>query len=339
MALLARFLIATDAEKTFHKGGMQMTASRNRVAAVFPGQGAQRPGMGRDFHDCAAVCRETYEEASDALGWDVAAMCFGNDERLDRTEYTQPCLLTTELAMFRGLCELHGIHPSLYGGHSLGEFTALVAAGVIPLSDAVRIVQSRGRLMQEAAPAGLGGMAAVIADALDADDLDHALSDLPVDIANVNSPKQIVLSGAAEALSEAAVRIVDVLEEGRPFRFVPLNVSAPFHSRFMRCVEGEFSRILQSLSERMDAKKAVAVTSNFTGGFHETNPDDLLRALTCQIGSRVRWVDNMEAIAAEADRIYEIGPARPLREFFKSIDVHCLSVTTLSSASRLFGSN
>ena len=316
-----------------------MPASRETVAAVFPGQGAQRPGMGRDFHDRAAVCRETYEEASDALGWDVAAMCFGDDERLDRTEYTQPCLLTTELAMFRGLCELYGIHPSLYGGHSLGEFTALVAAGVMPLSDAVRIVQLRGRLMQEAAPEGLGGMAAVIADALDADDLDHALSDLPVDIANVNSPKQIVLSGVADALSEAAVRIVDVLAEGSSFRFVPLNVSAPFHSRYMRCVEGEFSRILLSLGGKIDAKKAVAVTSNYTGGFHAAGRDGLLRALTCQIGSRVRWVDNMEAIAAEAETIYEIGPARPLREFFKSIDVNCLSVTTLSSASRLFGSN
>lgn len=316
-----------------------MSSIQEKIAVVFPGQGAQRPSMGRDFYDGAAVCRDTYEEASDALGWDVSSMCFGNDERLDHTEFTQPCLLTTEIAMFRGLGALHGLVPSLYGGHSLGEFTALVAAGVIPLSDAVRIVQMRGRLMQAAAPVGLGGMAAVIAEALDVDDLDQALSDLPIDIANVNSPTQIVLSGAAGALSTAAVRIVDVLEEGRNFRFVPLNVSAPFHSRYMRCVEAEFSEILRSVSGKMDVKKAVSVTSNFTGRFHEGCQEDLLRDLTCQLGSRVRWVDNMEAITAEADTIYEIGPGRPLREFFRTIAVNCLSVTTLSSASRLFGSN
>ena len=309
------------------------------VAVVFPGQGAQRSGMGKDFYEELQICRETYEEASDSLGWDVGAMCFEEDERLDQTEFTQPCLLTTEIAMFRGLGILYDFSPLLYGGHSLGEFTALVAAGVMPLGDAVKIVNARGRLMQEAVPVGLGGMAAVIADDLDVEELEGALSDLPVDIANVNSSRQIVISGHASALPDAAVRISDIIDDNSELRFVPLNVSAPFHSRFMRPVEREFSDLLQTLSDDVDAKKAVAVTSNYTGKFHTRYREDLLCYLTYQLGSKVRWWENMDAIAAEADMVYEIGPGRPLRDFFKTIGVNCLSVTTMSAATRIFGSN
>ena len=115
-----------------------MSIATKSVAVVFPGQGAQRPGMGRDFCEELSICRHTYEEAADALGWDVGAICFGTDDRLDRTEYTQPCLLTTEIAMFRGLQERFGLSPTYFGGHSLGEFSALVAAGVMPLGDTVQ---------------------------------------------------------------------------------------------------------------------------------------------------------------------------------------------------------
>jgi [acyl-carrier-protein] S-malonyltransferase len=316
-----------------------MPNSDKCVAVVFPGQGAQRPGMGKDFYEQLQVCREAYEEASDALGWDVAEMCFGEDERLDQTEFTQPCLLTTEIAMFRGLGALYDLSPRLYGGHSLGEFTALVAAGVMPLGDAAQVVHTRGRLMQEAVPVGVGGMAAVIAADLDVEELEGALSDLPVDIANVNSSRQIVISGHASALPDAAVRITDVIEEGVDLRFVPLNVSAPFHSRFMRPIEREFSDLLQTLGDDVDAHKAMAVTSNYTGKFHTRYREDLLCYLTYQLGSKVRWRDNMDAIAAEADTIYEIGPGRPLRDFFKTIGVNCLSVTTLSAGARIFGGN
>jgi len=316
-----------------------MPNAEKTVAVVFPGQGAQRPGMGKDFYECLSVCREAYDEAAAALGWDVARMCFEEDERLDQTEYTQPCLLTTEIAMFRGLKELYGLAPDYYGGHSLGEFTALVAAEVMSLGEAVRIVHNRGRLMQAAAPAGLGGMAAIIAEELDAEELEEALTDLPVDIANVNSSRQIVISGHAGALPDAAVRIKDILGDDAACRFVPLNVSAPFHSRFMRPVEREFSGILKSLGDHLDAQRAVAVTSNYTGRFHTRYREDLLCYLTYQLGSKVRWRDNMSLLAAEADEIYEIGPGRPLRDFFKTIGVNCLSVTTLSSAARIFGSN
>ena len=129
------------------------------VAAAFPGQGSQRPGMGKDYYDEIAVSRQTFEEASDALGWDVAALCFREDERLNLTEFTQPCLLTTEMAALRGLHFRYGFAPRIFGGHSLGEFTALAAAGVLSLADVVKIVHIRGQLMQQAVPVGLGGMA------------------------------------------------------------------------------------------------------------------------------------------------------------------------------------
>ncbi len=316
-----------------------MPSPSKTIAVVFPGQGAQRPGMGRDFFEKLSICRQTYEEATDALGWDVAELCFGANELLDHTAYTQPCLLTTEIAMFRGLQSLYGFSPQYFGGHSLGEFTALVAAGVMSLGDAVQVVHTRGRLMQEAVPPGLGGMAAVIADDLDADELEGSLSDLPVDVANVNSSHQIVISGHARALPDAAVRITDILGADAACRFVPLNVSAPFHSRFMRPVEREFSIVLKGLEAGVDARKAVAVTSNYTGRFHTRYREDLLCYLTYQLGSRVRWRENMEILAAEAAEIYEIGPGRPLRDFFKTISVNCLSVTTLSAATRIFGGN
>jgi [acyl-carrier-protein] S-malonyltransferase len=306
------------------------------IAAVFPGQGSQRPGMGKDFYDEIAACRGTYEEASEAVVWDVAAMCFGEDERLNLTEYTQPCILTTEIAMLRGLSTMYGFTPSVYGGHSLGEFTGLVASGALPLAEAVLIVQNRGRLMQEATPVGVGGMAAVISDGLDVKILEKAIGDLPLDIANINSAKQVVISGVSDALPEAEARIMEAFAEGKGGRFIRLNVSAPFHSRFMRVIEGPFAAILREKGRGLDAQKAVRVTSNYLGTFHTGDTDDLIEAMTSQLGHTVRWWDNMTVIAGASKRIYEIGPGRPLKDFFKSMGVECQSVISLSKAKRMF---
>ena len=312
---------------------------KDKIAVVFPGQGAQRPGMGKDFYDNVPVSRKVYDEASQAAGWDIAAMCFGEDERLNLTEFTQPCILTTEVAMLRGLQVLFGFAPTLFGGHSLGEFTALVAAGALPLPEAVRIVQFRGRLMQEAVPVGVGAMAAVISENVDIDLVRRALKKLPVDVANINSANQVVISGDAGAMLEAEVQLRESLSKGKPFRFIPLNVSAPFHSRFMSTIVEPFGDILRTVGKGIDHEKSAAVTSNFRGGFHSGLYEDLINNLVSQLNNSVRWVDNMKSLSSRADTIYEIGPGRPLRDFFKTINISCSAITTLSAAERLWGKN
>lgn len=306
----------------------------SHIAAVFPGQGSQRPGMGRDFFESIPESRRVYEEASDVLGLDIAGMCFDENERLDLTEFTQPCILTTEIAMLRGLWTMYGFSPGLFGGHSLGEFTALVAAGVIPLAEALRVVHVRGRLMQDAAPVGLGGMSAVIAEGIDPLRVRSALNGLPIDLANVNSMNQIVVSGDAGAMPEAQKRF-SAWFGGEAFRFVPLNVSAPFHSRFMGPIEEPFEETLQSLGN-IEAEKAVRVTSNFTGGFHSDSAGELRERLVLQLSNTVNWKDNMIRLVSSAKTVYEIGPSRPLKEFFRTIGIDCRSITTLSAARRLF---
>jgi [acyl-carrier-protein] S-malonyltransferase len=311
-------------------------AKEDKFAVVFPGQGSQRPGMGKDFYDQVPVCRETYEEASEALGWDVAALCFGEDERLNLTEYTQPCIVTTEVAMVRSLKSLYDFSPLYFGGHSLGEFAALVAADVLPLRDIVRIVHKRGRLMQDAMPLGLGAMSAVIGDNLNIQLILDTLNDLPIDVANVNSAKQVVISGEATFMPEAESRLTEVLAKDQPVRFVALNVSAPFHSRFMAPIEESFEDTLRQFEAGMSAENATGVTSNYTGGFHPDDRDEIIRSLVCQLSHTVKWVDNMNELSSQAEKIYEVGPGRPLRAFFQSMDVDCSSITALSAAERLF---
>ena len=311
-------------------------ARKQKIAVVFPGQGSQRPGMGKDFYDQIPVCKETYEEASEALGWDVAALCFREDERLNLTEYTQPCIVTTEVAMMRGLKSLYDFSPLYFGGHSLGEFAALVAADVLPLSDTVRIVHTRGRLMQEATPVGVGAMTVVIGENLDVRVIMNTLTGLPIDVANVNSPKQVVISGEAKYMSEAESRLTDVLAKDQPVRFVQLNVSAPFHSRFMSQIEEPFAETLRQFEAGMAAEKATGVTSNYTGGFHADDKAEIIHNLVSQLSSSLKWMDNMIELSSEAEKIYEVGPGRPLRAFFQTMDVECSSVTALSAAERLF---
>ncbi|MBN1613149.1 MAG: ACP S-malonyltransferase [Deltaproteobacteria bacterium] len=314
-----------------------MSGQEQKIALVFPGQGSQRPGMGKDFFDGIARSRQSFEEASEALGWDVAALCFGEDERLNLTAFTQPCILATEIAMFRAMEVLYGFAPSCFGGHSLGEFTALVAAGALPFPEALRIVHRRGKLMQEAVPPGEGAMAAVISEDLNLETLRDVLGDLPLDVANINSANQAVISGKASAMIEAEKRLTETLGKEKPLRFVTLNVSAPFHSRFMRAIEEPFAETLASLGPGLDPGRATAVTANFTGGFHTGEKAAVVGSLVSQLSHPVRWTDNMRTLAEAAGSVYEVGPGRPLRDFFKTLGIGCSSITTLQSAERLFG--
>jgi [acyl-carrier-protein] S-malonyltransferase/trans-AT polyketide synthase/acyltransferase/oxidoreductase domain-containing protein len=292
--------------------------------------------MGKDFYDQMSVCRQTYEEASDAVGLDVASICFNEDERLNLTEYTQPCIVTTEVAMIRGLAERYGFQAGYFGGHSLGEFTALVVAGVIPFADAVQIVRMRGKLMQDAVPVGVGSMAAVISEGIDVPALKKMIEDLPVDIANINSTNQVVISGDAAALPEAENRCKDLFAAPKTFRFVKLNVSAPFHSRFMKKIEEPFAETLKNFSKSFDISNASSVTSNYAGFFHASSVDAVINNLVNQLSNSVLWRENMQVLARHASRIYEIGPGRPLRDFFRTIDVTCDSITGLTSAEKIF---
>ncbi|MGD0279168.1 MAG: ACP S-malonyltransferase [Smithella sp.] len=306
------------------------------VAVVFPGQGSQRHGMGKDFCEQIPVCRQTYEEAADALGWDVSAMCFGEDERLNLTEFTQPCIVTTEICMLRGLTKLYDFAPDYFGGHSLGEFTALVAAGVMSLAETLKIVQTRGKLMQEAVPVGVGGMAAVISENIDIDMLEKAMQGLVADVANINSTNQVVISGELPALDETEKRLTQIFPAEKSFRFIRLNVSAPFHSRLMKSIENRFSDTLEKFGKNSDPRNAVHVTSNFTGGFHFNDISDIRKNLVNQLSHTVHWRKNMQSLAEKTQEIYEVGPARPLRDFFRSIGVTCQSITGLAAADKCF---
>jgi len=303
-------------------------------SAVFPGQGAQRAGMAADFVERYGEARRAFERAQAALPFDVYALCHGGDERLDLTEFTQPCILTAEVAMFEALKAHFGFRPKHFGGHSLGEYAALVAAGALPLEAALELVHLRGRLMQRAVPPGAGAMIAVIMENLPLDEVRRIASEHEVDVANDNSPEQVVLSGKAEPVERAAEALSERFQGD--VRIVPLTVSAPFHSRWMGEIEAEFRAALAASSEGWAPERARAVSANVTGGFHTGERADLIDALARQLSGAVRWRDNMTALAGKAAQIVEVGPNRPLRGFFKAMGIGITSVTDVRTAERAF---
>lgn len=290
--------------------------------------------MAKDFCERFAASRQAFDEASDALGLDVAALCFEEDPRLDLTEFTQPAILTAEIAMLRALQAELGLRPAWFGGHSLGEYTALCAAGVVSLGAAVRIVRRRGALMQHAVPEGAGAMAAVIAPGVATRDLARALAGLGVDVANRNSAEQVVLSGPTAAIATAIVRLGELLA-GTEHEIVQLNVSAPFHSAMMRGVEPALRATLEEAAAKLVPARATAVTSNLTGEFHDGTMAGLVDALVRQVSSPVEWIANMRALSRVADVIYEVGPNRPLQKFFRTVGVEAKPIISVRAAERV----
>src|SRR5271170_3127414 len=230
-----------------------------KVAFLFPGQGSQSVGMGHDFYNNFAIARQTFEEADEALGFSLSKLCFdGPDEQLRLTENTQPAIFTVSIAAHRVLAE-KGVTPSYVAGHSLGEYSANVAAGVISFADAVRTVRCRGRFMQEAVPAGEGAMAAVLG--MTSEDAAKACVDAAAETgrvvspANFNSPEQTVISGAAGAVERAAA----LCKERGAKKVVMLAVSAPFHCALMQPAQDRLASLLKDLAV---SKAAVPVVVN-----------------------------------------------------------------------------
>lgn len=304
------------------------------TAAVFPGQGSQKTGMARDFYDSAPQARAVFEEVSDALSLDMADLCFTQSDRLDLTAFTQPAILTAELAIFRTLVAEVGLTVEVFAGHSLGEYAALVAAGVIPLAEAAVLVRRRGEAMQAAVPVGCGAMLAVTGRELDLAAITAAITGLTVDVANLNSPEQVVLSGTTAGIDAAEATLQVALPGARLTR---LTVSAPFHSRLMAAIEPDFRDHLAASAATWSPASAGRVLSNFTGGFYPADdPAALIDGLTRQISGAVRWTDNMAALSG-ARAIYEIGPGRPLRGFFRGVGVSVASITNRTTARRELG--
>jgi [acyl-carrier-protein] S-malonyltransferase/trans-AT polyketide synthase/acyltransferase/oxidoreductase domain-containing protein len=287
--------------------------------------------MARDFNLASSAARDVFTAASDALHLDVAALCFEPDPRLELTEFAQPAIVTAEIAMLAALHSELGLAACAYGGHSLGEYSALVAAGVLDVGAAVTLVRERGRFMQEAVPVGEGSMVAVVQPGLDLAALVAGLTGSGVDVANVNSADQVVLSGRKTDVDEAAKRVRSITGFERA-RCLPLKVSAPFHSRWMQPAAERLRPLLVASSASWHGAGASAVTCNLTGGMHEGDAEQIVERLAGQVTAPVRWLDNMRALAARADRVIELGPGKPLRAFFSSIGVEAVSVTTWEAA-------
>lgn len=304
----------------------------NFEAIVFPGQGAQKLGMAQDFVEKYDESAAVFEKAQTSLPFDVAEVCFKQAELLNQTEFTQPCIVTAEIAMFEALKKVHGLNPSYFAGHSLGEYAALVAAGVMSLELALILVHRRGQLMQNVSVDG--GMHAVIMDEIPLEQVKKTAAEYGIDVANDNSIQQVVLSGAKDDLEKVSQLLAGKFSELN-FRYVPLNVSAPFHSRAMKGIESEFRQFLSEHEREFNLDSLDRVASNYLGGFYQRSSEQLIDALACQLSGSVRWRDNMAVLLAKTNAVLELGPNRPLRGFFNTLGVDITSIINLRNLSKV----
>jgi len=295
----------------------------SRVAFLFPGQGAQKAGMGRALAEAFPECREVFDAADRALETDLSRACFeGSDEALALTETTQPAILTVSVAALRALVA-RGVRPAAAAGHSLGEYTAHVAAGTLEFEDAVRAVRLRGRFMQEAVPAGQGAMAAILG--LDGEQVERICADAAggevLSPANLNAPGQVVIAGHAPAVARAS----EAAKRAGAKRAVPLAVSAPFHCALMRPAEERLRPVLEAIRFR---DPGVPVFTNVDAAPVSRGAaarDALLR----QVASPVRWHELAAAmVAAGLDTFVEVGPGRVLSGLMRRVgrDLRVFSV-------------
>ncbi|MCI8312802.1 MAG: ACP S-malonyltransferase [Lachnospiraceae bacterium] len=281
-----------------------------KIAFVFPGQGAQYVGMGKDFYETFLESREVFEVASEASGLDLMALCFEENEKIHQTEYTQICMLTAEMAVLRAV-EKTGLRSDVNAGLSLGEYGALVASGVMGLFDACKVVRQRGILMQEAVPTG-GAMAAVMAmDAAVIEEICEKTEGI-VSIANYNCPGQIVITGEEGAVDAAC----EALKEAGAKRTIRLKVSGPFHSQMLSKAGEGLSKVLEDVElQSFTTPYVTNVTADYV---RETEG---IKELLCkQVSSSVRWQQSVERMIADGvDTFVEMGPGKTLSGFMRKI--------------------
>jgi len=284
------------------------------IAFVFPGQGSQYVGMGKELCDEFVIAKNTFEEANDALGFDLSALCFeGEQSELSLTANAQPALLTTSIACLRVLQSETSLNPDFVAGHSLGEYTALVANGAFRLSDAVKVVRKRGEFMQEAVPVGVGAMAAVLG--LDKEAVEKICNQvsqngLIASPANLNAPGQTVISGNREAIEQASI----LAKAQGAKRVVPLDVSAPFHCALMQEAADRLSGVLNEVNI---AQMSSPVVANCTASV--TNDSSKVKELLIsQVTSPVRWYESVEVLKNQGcNNFIEIGPKNVLAGLIK----------------------
>ena len=284
-------------------------------AFLFPGQGSQYVGMGKDLKQNFKVAADVFAEADEALHEDLSKLCFeGPEDDLKLTRNTQPAILTVSIAALRVLQQETGLVPAMTAGHSLGEYSALVASGALQFTDAVTIVRKRGTFMQEAVPVGVGGMAAVLG--METEVLEQICKESAegqaVSPANYNCPGQIVISGHMEAVKRAAARA----EAAGAKKVVMLPVSAPFHSSLMKPAAEKLGKALEPITVH-DLK--IPVLSNVEADFYPSK-NDVKRLLTEQVDHPVRWIEEMEKMVREGvDKCVEIGPGKVLNGLVRKI--------------------
>ena len=283
----------------------------NKLAFIFPGQGAQKVGMGKDFYETFDNVKEIFDGACEWLDLDIKALCFEENDKLNLTEYSQPALVTTCLAM-ADVLRNKGIEPDISAGLSLGEYCAIATAGAISVKDAITTVRKRGILMEQAVPAGQGAMAAVLG--MTAEEIDKVVDSISdVSVANYNCPGQIVITGKKGSVEEAGEK----LQEAGAKRVVPLNVSGPFHSAMLEEAGEKLADVLEKVTI---SELQIPYVTNVTAEF--VNDHQKIRSLLAkQISSPVKWQQSVEAMIAEGvDTFVEIGPGKTLAGFMRKIN-------------------
>ncbi len=300
----------------------------SKIAFVYPGQGAQKFGMGQDFYDNSILAKELFDKADELLGLDMKALCFVQNDKLDITEYTQAALVTTCLAMTRVVKE-QGINPDVTAGLSLGEYCAIATAGGMTEEDAIRLVRKRGILMQEAVPTGVGAMAAVLG--MTGEEIEKVLDGMEgVSIANYNCPGQIVITGLAEAVAEASGK----LTEAGAKRVIPLKVSGPFHSAMLNEAGEKLGEELKNVAlSPLQVPYVTNVTAEYVSDINETKA-----LLAKQVASSVRWEQSVRNMIEQGvDTFVEIGPGKTLAGFMKKInkDVKMYNIETFEDVAKV----